>query len=90
MSIKLTVPERECPKCGKFFKPKCWTQIVCSPGCRKFSWKSQLTGTPCARCGWHEAPCDLHRINPGAKGGEYTPENTIVLCPNCHRVEHRK
>jgi len=22
MSIKLTVPERECPKCGKFFKPK--------------------------------------------------------------------
>ena len=39
----------------------------------------------CTRCGWHEATCDLHRID---EGGTYAEDNVLVLCPNCHRVEH--
>ncbi len=29
---------------------------------------------------------DVHRIRPGADGGEYTPDNTVVLCARCHRL----
>jgi len=46
--------------------------------------KSKLRIDTCERCGWNEARCDLHRIFPG---GPYTEENTITLCPNCHRVQ---
>ena len=46
--------------------------------------KAKLRKDACERCGWSEARCDLHRIIPG---GPYTEENTITLCPNCHRVE---
>ncbi len=46
--------------------------------------KNKLRKSACERCGWSEARCDLHRIIPG---GPYTEENTITLCPNCHRVE---
>jgi len=46
--------------------------------------KARLRKDACERCGWREARCDLHLIIPG---GPYTAENTITLCPNCHRVE---
>lgn len=46
--------------------------------------KNKLRKSACERCGWSEARCDLHRIIPG---GPYTEENTITLCPNCHRME---
>ncbi len=46
--------------------------------------KAKLRKDACECCGWGEARCDLHRIIPG---GPYTAENTITLCPNCHRVE---
>jgi 5-methylcytosine-specific restriction endonuclease McrA len=31
---------------------------------------------------------EVHHINPLSEGGLDIPENTIVLCPNCHREKH--
>jgi hypothetical protein len=45
----------------------------------------KLRATECGVCGWGEATCDLHRIRAG---GEYSEENTMTLCPNCHRMVH--
>lgn len=47
-------------------------------------------GNRCQRCGWDEARCDVHHRVPKAKGGLHTLANAIVLCPNCHRVEHER
>lgn len=45
---------------------------------------SAIPNAKCIICGWRGA-CDRHRIE---EGGEYTPDNTLVLCPNCHRAIH--
>lgn len=45
-------------------------------------------GNRCERCGWDKARCDVHHREAKAKGGLHTIPNAIVLCPNCHRVEH--
>ena len=45
-------------------------------------------GNRCERCGWSEARCDVHHRAAKATGGLHTIENAVVLCPNCHRVEH--
>ena len=42
----------------------------------------------CSVCGW-VGPCDKHRIVAGKDGGEYTEDNIIIVCPNCHRDYHR-
>ena len=47
-----------------------------------------ISELPCAKCGWDKSFCDRHRIIRGEDGGKYTKENTIPLCPNCHRLEH--
>lgn len=31
---------------------------------------------------------DVHRILPGAEGGEYNDHNSLVVCSNCHRKCH--
>lgn len=31
---------------------------------------------------------DVHRIIPGAEGGEYTETNTVTSCACCHRKIH--
>ena len=41
----------------------------------------------CAICGW-QGLCDVHRRVFGKEGGEYTKNNTISICPNCHRLLH--
>jgi predicted HNH restriction endonuclease len=45
-------------------------------------------GNECRKCGWNKARCDAHHRTPRSAGGANTIENGIVLCPNCHRVEH--
>lgn len=40
----------------------------------------------CMRCGWAEGVCDTHHIIPKSKGGKFTIENGVILCPNCHRL----
>ena len=47
------------------------------------------TKKSCQRCGWNKSYCDLHRIVNGKDGGLYTLDNVEILCPNCHRIEHR-
>jgi hypothetical protein len=50
----------------------------------------QHYGNKCELCGWSEARCDVHHRIPYAAGGSNTLANAIVICPNCHRVEHEK
>lgn len=45
-------------------------------------------GNRCETCGWDKARCDVHHRKPKALGGLHTIANAIVLCPNCHRLEH--
>ena len=52
--------------------------------------KNRIRTQPCSVCGWNKANCDVHRIIPAKRGGRYTEDNVKVLCPNCHRLEHRK
>jgi len=51
-------------------------------------YRQSVNNTKCERCGWDKALCDRHRLIPGHSGGEYKEGNIIVLCPNCHRLEH--
>jgi hypothetical protein len=41
---------------------------------------------PCWLCGWDRASRDKHRIVGDKFGGRYTRANTLLVCPNCHRV----
>lgn len=51
--------------------------------------RKTLDTNKCSICSWI-GPCDIHRKIPGFLGGKYTFENIMVVCPNCHRLEHRK
>lgn len=46
-------------------------------------------GDFCHECGWNKGPCEAHHIIPRSKGGKSTLRNCVVLCPNCHSLEHR-
>lgn len=59
----------------------------------KKAWATALLrqrGNICEKCGWSAARCDAHHKIPKACGGKHTVENGIVLCPNCHRIEHEQ
>lgn len=43
-------------------------------------------GNKCAICGWAEAGCDAHHIEPVKQGGRNALANMIILCPNHHRL----
>jgi 5-methylcytosine-specific restriction endonuclease McrA len=47
----------------------------------------KLHKNTCMLCGWI-GPCDVHRKVPNSKGGKYTEENSMLICPNCHRLQH--
>ena len=42
----------------------------------------------CQKCGWKEEPkvLELHHADRNRKNSR--EENTILLCPNCHAIEH--
>lgn len=42
----------------------------------------------CALCEWNTASCDIHHIINKAHGGLDSPDNLIIICPNCHRSIH--
>lgn len=44
----------------------------------------------CMVCGWDKEKCDIHCIISKKEGGRYEKSNVISLCPNCHRLLHRK
>lgn len=43
----------------------------------------------CGICGWNETSCDLAHIVPLKDGGLDILENTVILCPNHHRMFDR-
>lgn len=45
-------------------------------------------GNRCERCGWDESRCDVHHRVQKSQGGPHTIANAIVICPNCHRIQH--
>lgn len=49
-----------------------------------YYWRKIINNSKCEKCGWNEAPCDRHRINPSLG---YIRTNVLILCPNCHRIE---
>lgn len=43
----------------------------------------------CEYCGDEIDHPEVHHITPRSEGGQNTPRNLIVLCPNCHRKADR-
>ena len=54
----------------------------------KLSRYGLLDVTSCERCGWDKSYLDAHRIKNGKDGGKYENGNVLMLCANCHRIEH--
>lgn len=55
----------------------------------KHTWQmalKRLYGDRCMSCGWDQASCDAHHIEPRRSGGKYIIDNGVILCPNCHRL----
>lgn len=52
-------------------------------------WLEEIKDDPCWVCGWDISKCDRHRITPGKEGGKYEKDNTVIICPNCHRIAHK-
>lgn len=50
----------------------------------------KLWMNPCQICGWDKDRCELHHIIPRKLGGESTLQNLMIICPNCHKLEHKK
>lgn len=52
---------------------------------------TQRDGKRCkfSDCVWN-ITLEIHRIKPGKEGGEYTLENTCLLCPNHHTAITKK
>lgn len=48
----------------------------------------RLFPNECMRCFWKEGSCDIHHIQKQSDGGLHTLSNSIILCPNCHRLAH--
>jgi len=42
----------------------------------------------CSRCGWNEAPCDIHHVHGRKIDNADNHSNLTYLCPNCHRLFH--
>jgi 5-methylcytosine-specific restriction endonuclease McrA len=51
---------------------------------------SNIWFNDCCVCGWGKTKCDIHHKIPIRLGGETKLNNLLVLCPNCHRLEHKK
>lgn len=70
-------------------KGKTYTHASKKVYANKGSWNKamrRLYADKCMRCGWSEASCDTHHIDPKNNGGKFSIENGIILCPNCHRL----
>lgn len=48
--------------------------------------KRKVDRNQCYNCDWSKTTCDLCHIKPVKNGGDNTPDNLTVLCPNCHRL----
>lgn len=57
-------------------------------GTRNTNLKKILALWPCQICGYDRMKSAVHRLHPGANGGEYVPGNMVALCARCHREVH--
>lgn len=58
---------------------------------QRHSWAKAVIrhyGNRCEICGWDKARCDAHHRDHRKDGGPSTIANGMVLCPNCHRIQH--
>lgn len=63
-----------------------------------YNYRCQVCGDVVLRTGWRQGldrinewgylSADVHHIQPLSKGGEDCRENTLCLCPTCHRKFH--
>jgi len=86
-----------CRKCGdKFIAHSPQAAKFCSANCKsvynrnKRKRKRAISSISCEICNWDEYSCDVHHIELVANGGSDDPDNLISLCPNHHRMVHRK
>lgn len=52
-----------------------------------------MVGYTCQWCHKHErevGTLHVHRIRRGKYGGEYVPNNILLLCVKCHNNDHHK
>lgn len=91
MYLRLDLPERECLRCKKTFKPKRKKSTYCSVSC-----KDKLKKRPhlkfregcCSFCGFvpiHMCQLDVDHIDGDHNNN--SPDNLQTLCANCHRLK---
>ena len=58
---------------------------------RRKDWrpKVMMAKLPCAVCEYDRLPSHVHRVIPGAAGGQYEIGNMVPLCARCHAEVHR-
>jgi hypothetical protein len=87
--------ELVCRGCGKEFKRTRFA-IFCSVDCRKkhhlSTTKNRKTflASSCELCGWDDEPGILQFHHKNRNRDDNTHDNVIVLCPNCHFLDHFK
>jgi 5-methylcytosine-specific restriction endonuclease McrA len=96
--------ECSCIVCNVVFEAQVSNAKYCSDKCKTKQYRlnkkddndltkkqiDDLALLPCANCGWDLGPRDVHHIQMVSRGGKNSQENLITLCPNCHRLSHRK
>lgn len=94
--------DKNCIYCDLPFKSGSQDAKYCSRICKQKYYRKQRTNQiykahslqrilghlPCEICGWKEATRDIHHIIPVNKGGKNNLNNTIMVCPNHHRMFH--
>jgi 5-methylcytosine-specific restriction endonuclease McrA len=76
--------------CSNKCKTKYYRLLIAGTDDVPYAFRYVLPTLSCANCNWKEAPRDIHHIVSLSKGGKHTFNNLITLCPNCHRLAHRK
>ena len=104
--VRLTLHCEICALCkrktklGRRLCPSCWTRVR---RCRTKLLAVKLLGGKCAECGWkgHPAAFDFHHTggkdfaigsaaNKSWKVIAKELKKCVLLCANCHRVEHAR
>jgi len=89
--LKRSVPTRTCSRvcAGKLPKGNGGVDLVLKNRAMRKELAS-IRGNKCEDCGFSKYVEILivHHIIGRAVGGPDTPENTVLLCPNCHAIRH--
>jgi hypothetical protein len=53
----------------------------------KYQWLFEIIGSKCEVCGFDDV-IEVHHIVPIKEGGDESPSNLLILCPNHHSLIH--